>query len=201
MLEKAWPLAIVRRRGWSQRPQTEHVMKTALILASTMLACCGAAQASPDGPLAPARAGQLQCYQPDTARRTCVALSGYSWDAKGAVTNRAEVMISRDPLVSFISNYAVFMRGEAICGPFRAEDLQNADVRVNGQPATADITAKVRSQLVAAMAPQFGHELCTTYLPGKSGLQAQVTLDGVAHPEMGAQVIWVKPDEGYKVAP
>jgi hypothetical protein len=160
----------------------EHPMKSALMLASAMLACCSGAQASPDGPLSPARKGQLQCYQPDKARKTCAALAGYSWDAKGAITNRAEVLVSRDPLITVTTRTPVSIRGEAVCGPIRAGDLQAADVMVSGAPASPSVAGKVRDGMVSAFSGQIGKEICTAYPAAGDHLQAKITIDGAAHP-------------------
>lgn len=175
-------------------------MRAVLILASAMLACSTAAHAA-DDPLAPAREGQLQCYMSDAARKTCGSLAGYSWDAKGAITNRAEVMLAPNPVTTMVSTTPVTVRDGAVCGPIRAEDLEAAEIRVGGAPASAEVAASVHKQVAAAMSFAIGHEFCTTYVPTKDGLKAQVTVDGTAHPEMSAIVTWVKPGDGYKVAP
>lgn len=160
-----------------------------------------AAAAASGDTLAPARAGQLQCYNPDTARKTCVALAGYDWAADGSISNRAEVLVSASPLITATTRTPIVLRDGAICGPLRREDFQGATISMDGKPASPELTQKVRDGMSGAMASAIGKEICTTYVPEGQGFAAKVTLDGVAHPEMAAKVIWVRPDEGYRVSP
>jgi hypothetical protein len=59
----------------------------------------------------------------------------------------------------------------------------------------------VRVQVEMSMASRFGKEICTTYEPFKDESYAHVTIDGVNDTESMDYVRWVKPDEGYTVAP
>jgi hypothetical protein len=72
---------------------------------------------------------------------------------------------------------------------------------VSGAPASPSVAGKVRDGMVNAFSAQIGKEICTAYPAAGDHLQAKVTIDGAAHAEMTAAVIWVRPDEGYKVAP
>ena len=47
-----------------------------------------------------------------------------------------------------------------------------------------------------------GAEVCTRFTPADNGYMTQVTVNGQAAPsDAGVQVIWVKPAEGWTVAP
>ena len=65
-------------------------------LAIVWAACSPAEGASLDSPIAPAAQGQLQCYTPDVARRTCRSLAAYKSKANGAIDNTAIVLISQN---------------------------------------------------------------------------------------------------------
>ena len=56
--------------------------------------------ASLDSPMAPAAQGQLQCYTPDVAQRTCRSLAAYKSNANGAIDNIAIVLIWQSPSIS-----------------------------------------------------------------------------------------------------
>lgn len=68
-----------------------------LVLALALQAAPEAA--GPADPLAQARSGMLQCYAPDTVRRTCKSLASYVFGPNG-IENQAEVLVSpAGPLV------------------------------------------------------------------------------------------------------
>ena len=168
----------------------------ALILAAV------AAQAAPAAaldPLAPARGGGLQCYGADPARKTCQALAGYTFGADGVILNQAEVMVSPSPVVTMKTVSPVTVKDGAVCGALSGID--QAEIAIEGRPADAAVTAQIRDQLATAMAPMLGKQVCTTYRREGDSLAADVTIEGVARPEMKTTVRWVHPAEGYAVRP
>ncbi|MDP1632651.1 MAG: hypothetical protein Q8L66_14645 [Caulobacter sp.] len=164
-----------------------------------VLAAAGAVAGPAADPLAPARAGWLQCHTPDRSRKTCLALAGYRFAADGAILNEAQVLLSPDPLVTLTTVSPVVVRDGAVCGPF--EGLDTASVAVRGQPADAGTTAAVRQQMIAAMAAYIGKEGCTTYAPAGDGLIGHVTLGATRRPDLDQPVLWVDPAEGWVVGP
>ncbi len=170
------------------------------LVAGIALSLVVAAAANAD-PLAEARAGKMQCYRPDMARKTCLAMASYSFDANGTITNKAVVLISPQQNVTMTTTSSVVVKGEAVCGPMRREDIETAQIAVNGTVLPDEQAAGVRGQLVQAVSNQIGKEVCTTYLPSGDKLAAQVTVDGAANPLYTQEVIWVKPEDGYQVAP
>jgi len=157
-----------------------------------------AAQADP---LENARAGQLQCYRPDTARKTCAALSGYSFNKDGTISNQAQVLLSPQPVVVMRTISPVSLKGEAVCGVARKEDIDTATILVNGSPLPEDQAAQARNQIFAAMQGLQGQEVCTTYVAEGDHLTTKITLNGQPKPEFTQTVIWVKPADGYTVSP
>jgi len=151
--------------------------------------------------LAPARSGQLQCYIPNVAKKTCHALAQYVWAADGSIQNPAEVMIEENPLVVMKGSAPVVVRSGAVCGPFRAEDIQQATFTIAGNPAPPQLTDQIRKQMLMVSTDRLGKEICTTYVLDKGEYAAQVTIDGVAHSELADRMIWVKPGDGFKVGP
>jgi hypothetical protein len=150
-------------------------------------------------PLAEGLAGKVQCYRPNPEKKTCSALSSYSMRRDGALLNTAEVMLSANPVLVMRTVSTVTIKGEAVCGPVRKDDIDSATIIVNGAVLADDKVAK--EQIAGAFKDMFGKEVCTTYVPNGDKFTAQVTLDGKLKPEYSQIVIWVKPDDGFVVGP
>lgn len=155
-----------------------------------------------DPPLQPAADGKMQCYAPDTAKKTCQSLAAYRPGDKGGIDNIAIVLVSKDPVITMRTVSPVTVKAGQVCGPIRLEDLQNAVFTIADQPADADQTAKLRQGIADAMKDAIGKEVCTGYVPGQAGaFTAKAFIGGVAQPADDMDVIWVAPSDGYKVAP
>lgn len=152
-------------------------------------------------PLANAREGQLQCYKPDTARKSCGALSGYTFNKDGSISNQAQVLLSPQPLVTMRTVSPVSMKGEAVCGVARKQDIDTATILVDGSPLPEDKAVEARNQISAAMQGLQGQEICTTYVAEGDHLITKITMNGQPKPEFTQTVIWVKPTDGYTVSP
>lgn len=150
-------------------------------------------------PLAPARAGRLQCFSPDEALRTCGALSAYTLAPDGGIVHRAEVVISPAPFTTMTTSASVRVRGPAVCG--RMTGAQAATFRVEGKPVDEAATAELRARIGQAFAAFGEAEVCTTYVPHREGFMALVTIGGAPRSDLNQPVIWVRPEEGYAVAP
>src|SRR6185503_8826542 len=93
---------------------------SAYLTAALILA---AAQSVPVGPspLGPARSGQLQCFVPDTSRKMCHALVGYTWSPAGAIQARGHILMAPASLLIVMrSSTSVEVRAGAGCGRVRA---------------------------------------------------------------------------------
>ncbi len=152
-------------------------------------------------PLAQARAGSLQCYKPDQAKKTCMALAGYVFRDDGSITNNADTLLSPQPLLVMRTSSAVTIKNDAVCGMMRQADIERADMLLNGSPMPADQAATVRAQLIPMLAKQFDVEICTSYAGNGDLVTANVTVNGKPEPAYTQSVLWVKPDAGYRVAP
>ena len=152
-------------------------------------------------PLAPARAGQLQCYSPDTARKTCNSLAGYGDNGDGTYTNTATVLLSSQPAITMSNATSVRLIDGAVCGTLSQADIAAGTVSVDGQVLPSGQAQFVLAAVSNALDKVIDHEICTTYEPAGEGLVAHGSLDGVARPDMDQPIIWVTPSDGYTVAP
>jgi len=163
------------------------------------LAAAGAAYAAP---LTPAAQGQIQCYVPDAAKKTCSSMAYYVARDDGGFDNRAVVLLNKDPVVTLDMTTRVTIKDGAVCGALRAEDIAAAKVTVGDHLMTPEESGPVLDQITQGLASVIGHEICTAYVPDASGkLVAQASMDGKRQPEQDQPVLWVSPSDGYKVAP
>lgn len=158
-----------------------------------------AAHALDLGPLAPAAEGKAQCYSPNSAARSCQSIGSYRVDPKGVIQNDAVVMVSSSPLVIMTTRSAVTIKAGADCGVLRSEHIAAATFTVEGRPADASQTSRLRAAMMASMKPMMGHEICVSYRPQGEGMLATSTVDGKPQPAMDQRVIWVSPADGWRV--
>ncbi len=168
---------------------------TILLLATG--APAGAATLPP--PLTLAAHGELQCYAPNHANKTCRSLSRYSLESGGEIENEATVLIAKSPVITMRTISPVEVKARRVCGRVRDEDLQAAVFTIDGRPADAANAGKLRDALRRSMARFLGHEICTAYVTDGDALLAKPSIDGVPRPDMNQKVIWVSPDGGFKV--
>jgi hypothetical protein len=167
------------------------------------LLMAGAPETLNADPLARARAGELQCDGPDLAHRTCKAISTYVFAPDGGVTNKSESVISASgPMIMRTSSH-VAVRDGAVCGPVSGEDIDQAQLVFGGRPISGPQAEQVKTQLKTGLGPMLGAEVCTRFAPAENnGFMTQVTVNGqAAPPEAGVPVIWIKPSDGWTVAP
>ena len=166
-----------------------------------LLAATAAAVAPLPDPIGPASGGQLQCYAPDRARKTCASLSGYAFGADGAIVNSAVVLISRSPRITMATAAPVTIKDGRVCGAMQLRDLDAATFVYDDVAADEAKTAELREAVKKAYGAIMGHEICTAFVPDGGGLTARITEDGLPKPGLDERVIWVSPADGYKVSP
>ena len=169
------------------------------ILMAALCAAAPAAHAVDLGPLAPAGEGKVQCYSPNTAARSCQSIGAYQVDAKGVIQNDAVVMVTSSPLLIMTTRSAVTIKAGGDCGVLRPAHIASATFTVEGRPADAAQTARLRAAMLGSMKPMLGHEICVYYRPQGEGVLATSTVDGRPEPEMDQRVMWVSPSDGWRV--
>lgn len=161
------------------------------------------AAATAGNPLIPAQAGELQCYSPNTEKKTCRSLATYKEDESGGYANTAVVLLSNSRAITLETITEVKLIDGAVCGKILAEDILRGTIKADGNSMPAERVASVLDQVAKAMAERSltGHEICTRYETTSERLTAKASIDGVYHPELDQPVVWVKPTDGYTVAP
>lgn len=152
-------------------------------------------------PLAPARTGQLQCFEPNVAAKTCQSIGAYLFQANGVIENPAQILIAPAPAIIINVNSPVTVRNNAICGALAATDIERASFTIDGVSANEAESAEIRSNLTRELAPIIGQESCITLAPDGDGFRADTSMGGVPQPQLTQRVIWVGANDGYRVAP
>jgi len=181
-------------------------MKRAAALFALSLMWCSAAPsaawgATLTGPIAPAARGQVQCYRPNVAAKTCLSIAAYTLDSAGVIQNTAFVLVNPDPLIIMTTTSPVRIDHGQVCGSISQDDLSAARFTVAGQEATPEQEARLRGLVIQAMSKFFGHDLCTAYVPDGGAFIAKATDNGVPQPQGEQKVIWISTTDGYHVRP
>lgn len=151
-------------------------------------------------PIGPAASGKLQCYMPDAARRTCQSLAGYRSDGKGGFVNDAEILVDRDSAITMRSVTPVEIRDGGVCGRIIRESVEKAVFTLEGKPVAPAEAERMRALAIQSYERAFGREICTFYRPEADHFRTSATIDGEYADLRSVQVIWVRPDQGYRIA-
>jgi hypothetical protein len=170
-----------------------------MIEAFLLLLASGAPQVAAADPLASAKAGKLQCANPNVEKKTCMGLSSYKVKPDGSFESTTTMVIAPQPLITMEVKAPGTVKDGALCGPIRKADFEAATFRTDGKPLDEATANTIRAQVVGSITPMLDKMGCARETPDGAGFKAEVTLDGVAHPEMTQRVLWVKPEDGYKL--
>jgi hypothetical protein len=170
-------------------------MFVALLAAATL-----SASAYPD-PIAPAAKGQMQCYSPNVAMKSCRSLAMYKANGDGTFANTAIVLVKASPLTVIQTVASVTVRDGAVCGAITEADIRAAKMSANAQTVPPEQAAPFLGQLVTALKPVIDREICTRYEGSGPLLTAKATMDGVPQPDDDQTVLWVSASDGYAVKP
>jgi hypothetical protein len=172
-------------------------MIAALLLAGLLAG--QSAPASPADPLAPAREGKLRCIAPNPARLTCRTIIRYQANNDGSFDAVVTGLVSSDP--GILLRYKTFGRVEegGVCVMIRIGDFQNGMLLSNGRPMAPNAERAMRLQVLDSVQPLQGKKRCYQDRTEDGATRMAVTLDGVAHPELGQSIAWVARSEGYAV--
>jgi len=177
------------------------VTYAAYLSAALILAAAQSVAAVTD-PLAPAKSGQLQCFVPDTSRKMCRALAGYSFGPGRAIQARGEILMAPSELLIVMrTSTSVEVRSGAVCGSVRARDIEASTFTIAGQSVPQQMVQFASPQILSVLRSHIDKEVCAAFVPNGSSFSTQLTVDGVDQPQVSETFIWVRPNDGYKVGP
>ena len=152
-------------------------------------------------PLAPARKGQVQCYFPDLATKTCQGLATYEQTGPSAYSSRSVLLIDAAGPTTLETTSTVRARGNAECSMVRGSEALAGKVIVDGRQLPAREAKPTVARIASNLAPVNGREVCIRYEPVEDGtLMGHVTIGGVRRADLDQPIIWVNPSDGYSIA-
>ena len=163
-----------------------------------LLLASAAPQAAAD-PLASAKAGKLQCANPNIEKKTCMGLSSYKVNPDGSFESVTTIVVAPQPLITMEVKAPGTVKDGALCGPIRKADFEAGTFKMDGKPLDEAMANAIRAQVIGSITPMLDKMGCARETSDGTAFKAEVTLDGVAHPEMTQRVLWVKPEDGYKL--
>ncbi|MGX7926176.1 hypothetical protein ACWPMX_06335 [Tsuneonella sp. HG094] len=164
-------------------------------------AATSASIVNPVDVMANIRAEHQLCSNPDVENKTCSALATYTLREDGAVVERVEMLLAPTAPISMELTGPLFVRGQKTCGALSADALSAVTYRVNGEPASAEQLAAIKPRVEAAMEPMIGRRACDEFLLIEGVLNKQGSVEGIDVVVPAKPIAWVKPSEGYSVAP
>jgi len=161
----------------------------------------GVASAQPVSinPLTMADRGMVQCYRPDVQSRTCHSIAGYRRTGPGNYDNKALLPLSEE--VTLEVHTDVVIKGDAVCGFIRAQDLASATLRISDQVVDSLTAKPILARMAQNLKSLAGKEICTRYVPAGADFTAKVSVAGVYQPTDDETVKWVSEADGYTVVP
>ncbi|WP_156377601.1 hypothetical protein [Sphingopyxis sp. Root1497] len=153
-------------------------------------------------PLAPARAGKIQCHDPDPAARTCRLMTWFDTRADGGVAVRQLTALANAPTLAAEARFRLTREGDALCGV--VDDAYMAGFRiVSSRAPHAPVNDKrlillYRDALVATL---WKRKTCAyEYARADDPMQQEVgTVDGEFAGELMSQYLWIDPGAGWRL--
>lgn len=156
--------------------------------------------AAPPDPLAPARAGLIECEDIDEAAKTCSELAEYVPRADGLFDLTSRKVLSQNPHVVWIYRSTVFVEADKICAKLTTPDFDMMTFEIDGKQAGAEQAMQLRNVLRSGWPEIADKTSCMKLVQTKTGLVSEYYLDGLIQIQDGRTPMkWVKPDEGYNL--
>jgi hypothetical protein len=169
-----------------------------MLFIALLVSTAVAAQRDSANPLARAENGQIQCYHPDVAKKTCQSIASYRRTARGTYDNKAVVAIGNG--ASLETHTPVTLKDGAVCGLIRADDVSAGTLRAGDRVVTAEEAKPILARIAQALTSFAGKEICTRYEPSGADFTAKITIAGTDRPDQSETVKWVDASDGYTVS-
>lgn len=153
-------------------------------------------------PLAPARAGKIQCHDPDPAARTCRMMTWLDAGSDGVVAVRQLTALSNGPAYAAEARFRVRSEGAALCGTI--DDNYMAGFRIVSSRAPyapvndKRLTLLYREALVATV---WERKVCSyEFRRADDEMRQEIgTIDGAFAGELMSQYLWIDPKAGWRL--
>lgn len=172
------------------------------VVALLALAACGEIANSDPSSQSPAeddafvhaRRGMILCTSPNEGRKTCGSMIQFIFEPNGDVRAIGETMRNAEPLIASQGPVPMSLLPDGFCGEYRSELADTLTFTIDGAPASAEVTERIRADLRSRPNPP---RACMQF--SSTSTHTSVTVEGVAHPEMSERIIWISPDDGYVI--
>jgi hypothetical protein len=170
------------------------------MMIDVLLAAVAIASSYPP-PIEPAGEGEVMCFRPNEARKTCAATGTYSDNGDGTFTNSATFLLPEQPVMVMKMKTILTVKDGVVCGTIHADGISSAVLSIDDKELSPDEARPTLDRLAASVfSPIVDKEICTTYVPTNGQLISKATFKGKPF-GVDAVVKWVRPDEGYTVTP
>ena len=172
-----------------------------LSLGLALLGAVAAADSAPENPLLPAESGNVQCYEPDEAKKTCRSISSYHPLGDQQYSSTTTVLISRMSSMTLETTSPVEIKNGAICGLVTPNDIATSKVRIADRLLDPTEAKPYLEAIQKSLKALIGKEVCSTYVSSPEGLISKVTVNGAYRANTDELMKWIGPSESYTVAP
>lgn len=150
-------------------------------------------------PLAPSREGYIGCIEPDVAHRTCLAIKHYRW--KGARVTVEGDMLTNDARRTVVRTTSeVAYVGAAVCSWMPDPEAGVLSITVEGRSLKGEEFQQRRREFIAPLLSTADEKYCVTFEPTASeAFIMQPSLDGAPLPDRGLTLLWIRPDDGWRL--
>lgn len=152
--------------------------------------------------LAPARAGKVQCHEPDTLARTCRILTWFSEGANGRVQIRQLTAVSDSPALAAELRFGLTRDGPAFCAV--VDETYMKGFRLVSSRAPHAVFNDKRYYILyreAMIDALWGRKTCAYAFekPGEAMQMEVGTVDGEFAGELMSSYIWIDPGAGWRL--
>jgi hypothetical protein len=155
--------------------------------------------AASSDPIADSNRGELRCYRPDVAKKTCQSIASFRRTGPQTYVNTALLPLGND--VTLEMHSPVIIKGNAVCGTVTRQDVLAATLRNRNQVLGPQTAKPLLEHVARAVSPFFNKEVCTRYEPSGADFTAKTSVDGVYQPDRDGMAKWIASADGYTVAP
>ena len=170
---------------------------SAVLMLSLPGACIAQAE---DDPWSPARAGKIECVNPDFARKTCDSMAVYHWNNDGTIISEDTSILIGMPGIVQSGRTEMTQQGSRMCVVLDARQIEATTFQRDGREVSPQEADGYRRSLLADYEPAFGRKLCADISPYGNQYIVQFTVDGNELPSATARLAWIDAKDGFQLS-